>query len=121
MTCISIHAAREGGDQPLFLLRWVSNISIHAAREGGDRVQKYLHRLIAISIHAAREGGDLRVPLFTTLNKLFQSTPPVKAATDDYVVHLHCLPISIHAAREGGDGSGSARAAARSDFNPRRP
>ena len=35
--------------------------------------------------------------------KQFQSTPPVKAATQ-YTANLRCLSaISIHAAREGGD------------------
>ena len=40
------------------------------------------------------------------LHRLFQSTPPVKAATS--FVSLADAPpdISIHAAREGGDGEG---------------
>ena len=33
----------------------------------------------------------------------FQSTPPVKAATEEIVEAVEALPISIHAAREGGD------------------
>ena len=33
----------------------------------------------------------------------FQSTPPVKAATDDHIYDMDALEISIHAAREGGD------------------
>ena len=33
-------------------------ISIHAAREGGDNVAGFLHSTQEISIHAAREGGD---------------------------------------------------------------
>ena len=37
LTRISIHAAREGGDQPTFAAEdFGCNISIHAAREGGD-------------------------------------------------------------------------------------
>ena len=34
---------------------------------------------------------------------LFQSTPPVKAATYDYRMRNGLSLISIHAAREGGD------------------
>ena len=34
---------------------------------------------------------------------IFQSTPPVKAATFDKLFHRRILLISIHAAREGGD------------------
>ena len=33
---ISIHAAREGGDEIARLTRLKARISIHAAREGGD-------------------------------------------------------------------------------------
>ena len=35
-----------------------------------------------ISIHAAREGGDFRLPTLFKCALLFQSTPPVKAATE---------------------------------------
>ena len=33
---ISIHAAREGGDEIAVLSGYTGGISIHAAREGGD-------------------------------------------------------------------------------------
>ncbi len=59
---ISIHAAREGGDRPFLLLSCCRNISIHAAREGGDAFQR------------VRELVDV----------VFQSTPPVKAATQPF-------------------------------------
>ena len=75
---------------------------------------------------------------------LFQSTPPVKAATLERKIVLDAARISIHAAREGGDlaliqlrhaGSTISIHAAREggdplqrllalkhiDFNPRRP
>ena len=56
-----------------------------------------------ISIHAAREGGDLVTVRGTEPNEIFQSTPPVKAATrNDCQIVAQAL-ISIHAAREGGD------------------
>ena len=35
--------------------------------------------------------------------KIFQSTPPVKAATSVYAELFDGMTISIHAAREGGD------------------
>ena len=37
--------------------------------------------MAVISIHAAREGGDKFPFLHRSKQKLFQSTPPVKAAT----------------------------------------
>ena len=79
---ISIHAAREGGDNtvrrltPAFFafqstppvkaatataeaVAQRGKISIHAAREGGD-VLRWVFDVVfgRISIHAAREGGD---------------------------------------------------------------
>ena len=74
---------------------------------------------------------------------IFQSTPPVKAATiqaervqkqkvisihaareggdDLYQDHPRKCGISIHAAREGGDAFLNILRCRRSDFNPRRP
>ena len=43
--------------------RGKEDISIHAAREGGDEVAKYGAAVAVISIHAAREGGDLGIKL----------------------------------------------------------
>ena len=42
---------------------------------------------------------------FTFCIVKFQSTPPVKAATQLFMGLIGALPISIHAAREGGDDS----------------
>ena len=55
---ISIHAAREGGDQRAHDFVKLRLISIHAAREGGDLAFCNIGRGQEISIHAAREGGD---------------------------------------------------------------
>ena len=74
---------------------------------------------------------------------LFQSTPPVKAATvatvssyKSFRISIHAAreggdldgltfaelsEISIHAAREGGDLYGLSSFSSTSDFNPRRP
>ena len=38
-----------------------SEISIHAAREGGDDKGNLSNYRISISIHAAREGGDEKI------------------------------------------------------------
>ena len=79
---ISIHAAREGGDHGDSAPPLTRKISIHAAREGGDP-KEYLTAPIpqGISIHAAREGGDLRGTPPNRRFLIFQSTPPLKAAT----------------------------------------
>ena len=56
-----------------------------------------------ISIHAAREGGDIQPEFPNVAFKVFQSTPPVKAATFRNIISSRFNKISIHAAREGGD------------------
>ena len=52
---------------------------------------------------------------------VFQSTPPVKAATTELIDVLLLPGISIHAAREGGDYDSPVETAPAEDFNPRRP
>ena len=79
-------------------------ISIHAAREGGDPDRALQQVDAAISIHAAREGGDVSASSTRRHPTIFQSTPPVKAATCIRRNRIHGDRISIHAAREGGDG-----------------
>ena len=82
LTQISIHAAREGGDCKCRRRFCPLGISIHAAREGGDGISRVFRRpRHPISIHAAREGGDQTSEVDALYNRLFQSTPPVKAAT----------------------------------------
>ena len=56
-------------------------ISIHAAREGGDPRPRQPQGKRSISIHAAREGGDDDGYAKDIAQGVFQSTPPVKAAT----------------------------------------
>ena len=78
-------------------------ISIHAAREGGDLYRIYKSTIKVISIHAAREGGDVCNAKTDINADIFQSTPPVKAATSRPAERCQRGFISIHAAREGGD------------------
>ena len=51
----------------------------------------------------------------------FQSTPPVKAATEWTADDTGVTKISIHAAREGGDIIAVIMPSIICDFNPRRP
>ncbi len=78
------------------------HISIHAAREGGDNIILNEACSLFISIHAAREGGDKGKENPENQGE-FQSTPPVKAATGGFAATPDPVTISIHAAREGGD------------------
>ena len=88
-----------------FIVDHLKDISIHAAREGGDALQALTDNELDISIHAAREGGDVPVGVPVVCGGVFQSTPPVKAATFTVILHWYYNTISIHAAREGGDQS----------------
>ena len=74
-----------------------------------------------ISIHAAREGGDdgKHITMWNLIE--FQSTPPVKAATNCRNTFYVTINISIHAAREGGDKAERRGAVCGIHFNPRRP
>ena len=76
---------------------------------------------LKISIHAAREGGDIRQGYAQQIHTLFQSTPPVKAATHFIIPPSKYLQISIHAAREGGDVILANFRVFGINFNPRRP
>ena len=51
----------------------------------------------------------------------FQSTPPVKAATEAWQELCERAEISIHAAREGGDTKLNTGRIRLKYFNPRRP
>ena len=102
---ISIHAAQEGCDKlPLTARPFILIISIHAAQEGCDNTRLLEANLIMlISIHAAQEGCD-RLPAMQTINgPLFQSTQPKRAATIGYNRRSNTYCISIHAAQEGCD------------------
>ena len=58
-------------------------ISIHAPREGSDRLAARDPDLSgAISIHAPREGSDKAGVPINVAKELFQSTLPVRGATD---------------------------------------
>ena len=98
LSAISIHAAREGGDEINDRQTFGHWISIHAAREGGDASSSYSNGVSRISIHAAREGGDVFA-----------------------INQFGFAVISIHAAREGGDQRTNRLWQFDGDFNPRRP
>ena len=74
-----------------------------------------------ISIHAAREGGDIAQRDGYTEDDIFQSTPPVKAATAENLGCDYNQAISIHAAREGGDWSAGNNPQSKTQFQSTPP
>ena len=82
VSLISIHAPREGSDQPPHRLFIPQGISIHAPREGSDDVEAaFLCGLTDISIHAPREGSDYCRAWSATAGLRFLSTLPARGAT----------------------------------------
>ena len=125
---ISIHAPRAGGDGGVaFSVMSPDLISIHAPRAGGDAVALMGPVVVGrISIHAPRAGGDGTFMVVSGVHEdfnprppcggrrpvatdgfvfllLFQSTPPVRGATDHAPGVVDVGVISIHAPRAGGD------------------
>ena len=60
----------------------ISIISIHAPREGCDRYHRVVKLHDRISIHAPREGCDTLVGMSDRRTRQFQSTHPVRGATN---------------------------------------
>src|ERR1039458_7675430 len=100
---VSIHAAREGGDECMETLYRLGSVSIHAAREGGDAVEVRYVPALAVSIHAAREGGDTPAPSLRMVHTCFNPRRPRGRRLELLCPLLATSRGSIHAAREGGD------------------
>ena len=78
-------------------------ISIHAAREGGDEVRGLPARSRGLFQSTPPVKAATVTLTATDKGAGFQSTPPVKAATVAQSAVCRQADISIHAAREGGD------------------
>ena len=87
----------------LLALHYIRWISIHAAREGGDYNWYVLNYDIVVFQSTPPVKAATRQVYAQQFHTLFQSTPPVKAATRLNLRALTAFFISIHAAREGGD------------------
>ena len=99
-----------------------SPISIHAPREGCDEPDRVVTlETLKISIHAPREGCDSMTPAVRLSSMNFNPrTPRGVRRASPRGGHGH-LPISIHAPREGCDLRPSITPAERLNFNPRTP
>ena len=143
---ISIHAPRAGSDKKVsFLVQHDRDfnprspcgerqmppfchirkleISIHAPRAGSDgHIAFNAAHVVGISIHAPRAGSDGFAPAKKRYADIFQSTLPVRGATDGQKKRVCGNPISIHAPRAGSDSFTTAgHSAEDANFNPRSP
>ena len=122
--------------------QWEEFQSTHPLR-GATRKRHDLHRKSEISIHAPLAGCDRcwrrsrrrsshfnpRTPCGVRRNRhtggltwtRFQSTHPLRGATDHRVLFRHAVPISIHAPLAGCDPDLRASHSHKAHFNPRTP
>ena len=81
-----------------------NTISIHAPRAGSDaQPKKHINLRRHISIHAPRAGSDVDLVVLIAEFSLFQSTLPVRGATQQRETLKVDNEISIHAPRAGSD------------------
>ena len=84
-------------------LRDLLGISIHAPYAGRDVLLQRGDKLHGISIHAPRAGRDDTGGRYTVIVDLFQSTRPMRGATNkSWKLSVICC-ISIHAPHAGRD------------------
>ena len=100
---ISIHAPRAGRDALRSVSLKVEIISIHAPRAGRDKRFPRFTPVIPISIHAPRAGRDADFFQGHDQRQAFQSTRPVRGATESLPALILPHGISIHAPRAGRD------------------
>ena len=99
----STHPAR-GATFIGLLFAHIYTISIHAPREGCDDPDfVYTIGETVISIHAPREGCDSKINGVSATTVKFQSTHPARGATEKHLKAFQKQNISIHAPREGCD------------------
>ena len=102
---ISIHALREGCDLRSALgLFGSEGISIHAPHAGRDADDDGGKRRVLISIHAPHAGRDSDTSRSARSSCKFQSTRPMRGATQLASNTLPAIGISIHAPHAGRDG-----------------
>ena len=82
-----------------------AHVSIHASLAGGDSQHKAIRALLTVSIHASLAGGDAAVAVSTLSRLTFQSTPPLREATQLLIDVGTLFEVSIHASLAGGDSS----------------
>ena len=90
-------------------------------RDGPSRRhhQRDLNR--QVSIHAPREGRDPPPNPATRASSPFQSTRPVKGATERALAGRRQIVVSIHAPREGRDSVATTAARSSTRFQSTRP
>ena len=97
-------------------------ISIHAPHAGSDDVERAESEVFKrISIHAPHAGSDCVVSPYSSIPFLFQSTPPMRGATQSAGEIYQYQLISIHAPHAGSDSHIHFNVSQLIDLNTRPP
>ena len=99
----------------------VSGISIHAPHTGSDLASIQVSSSTIYFNPRSPYGKRLRTPRLPNHFRLFQSTLPIRGATQKYLKRCWVSEISIHAPHTGSDTTRAMRSTSKSDFNPRSP
>ena len=119
---ISIHAPRAGSDrEPNLFETLYSAISIHAPRAGSDVTLIIFSRSVCGFQSTLPVRGATQVHQVVVAAQIFQSTLPVRGATTALSTQSLTATISIHAPRAGSDYSTYCNIMLISYFNPRSP
>ena len=74
-----------------------------ATHNGGDMYNVFPEQIILISTHATHKGSDPLTRCELSQIPKFQLTPPIRAATYNYIIIYRRKEISTHATHKGGD------------------
>ena len=98
----STHPMR-GATGRRYRIRRRLGISIHAPHAGCDELYRMNDSTYRISIHAPHAGCDARTRFSTNSSAEFQSTHPMRGATEKAIAACTDVYISIHAPHAGCD------------------
>ena len=96
-------------------------VSIHAPHAGRDILLLFPVVLRYVSIHAPHAGRDLGYTSTVSRVSMFQSTRPMRGATDDTPPRQQRRAVSIHAPHAGRDDRTGILRQSSARFNPRAP
>ena len=100
---VSIHAPHAGRDARHLHCRADGRVSIHAPHAGRDASSRERRSSARVSIHAPHAGRDARDRRRLIADRRFQSTRPMRGATDAREIGGDLLLVSIHAPHAGRD------------------
>ena len=118
---ISIHALREEGDKSDFVRALSTDDFNPRPPRGGRRFHALLSQLPYNFNPRPPRGGRRTSINFSTISRLFQSTPSARRATETSRRRFYESSISIHALREEGDLQRQFYLSGLRHFNPRPP